>query len=452
MSFLPGYAQDVGSRDRQEDYLAEKQIGNMHVAILADGMGGYEGGDQASDIVTQGFIRFVEQQAQRYPQIPDLLVDATFSANARLAQIKKNANSNMGSTLVASLVRGNHAWWVSVGDSLLYLWRNDQLQKLNAKHSHYQDLRQKVFLGEMSSAQVASDPQRDGLTSALTGREIKYVDVSRFGIDLQQGDIFILASDGLETLSTEQIIAILQKNSTPQQIADILVRHVKLAGNPHQDNVSVLVVGANIQQGVDPRNRIVTRVKKNRFASPFILPIGGLLVGGMLGFAAAKIQSKPMEQQDTPSIPRNLPASSDLPKRCIDEVKRAGEVCQQVFAKYKRSLDFCPKIEEETKKRCESSQVQPLLGQKSPAQQPPALQPPAPQPPAPQPPAPQPPVPQPPAPQPPAPQPPAPQPQTQLVPNPEPSHPIQQTTTQQPLSPVTPQPSNRTGNYQGRFE
>jgi len=425
MSFLPGYAQDVGSRDRQEDYLAEKQIGNMHVAILADGMGGYEGGDQASDIVTQGFIRFVEQQTQRYPQIPDLLVDATFSANARLAQIKKNSNSNMGSTLVALLVCGNHAWWVSVGDSLLYLWRNGQLQKLNAKHSHYQDLRQKVFLGEMSSAQVASDPQRDGLTSALAGREIKYVDISRFGIDLQQGDIFILASDGLETLSTEQIIAILQKSSAPQQIADVLVRHVKLVGNPHQDNVSVLVVGANIQQGADLKNGMAARAKKSWFTSPSILAISGLLVGGMLGFVATRIPSKLKEQQNIPSITKNPLVSLDLSKRCIDEVKRAGEVCRQVFAEKTKSLVFCPKIEEETKKRCESSQVQPHPGQKNPdsAAHDSAT---------------------------PVPQPTAPQPQTQQVPNTEPSHPIQQTTTQQPFGPTTLQPSNRIGNHQGQ--
>lgn len=428
MSFLPGYAQDVGARDRQEDYLAEKQIGNRHVAVLADGMGGYEGGDQASDIVTQGFIRFVEQQAQRYPEIPDLLVDAAYSANAQLAQVKKNASSNMGSTLVALLVRGNHAWWVSVGDSLLYLWRNDQLQKLNAKHSHYQDLRQKVFLGEMSSAQAASDPQRDGLTSALTGREIKYVDVSRFGIDLQQGDIFILASDGLETLSTEQITAILQKNSAPQQVADVLVRHVKLIGNPNQDNVSVLVVRANVQQSADPKTRIETRVKKNWFTSPFILAIGGLLVGGMLGFAATRIPSKltdkPAEQQGA----NNSSISSDPSKRCIDEAKRALEVCRQIFAgKSKSFFDPCPEIEKETKKRCENSQIQLPPDQKNPVQQRSAPQSPTPQSPAPQSPAPQPPTPQ--------------------APSPAPSNQVQQTTTQQLPGPAAPQPSSQTGNH-----
>jgi serine/threonine protein phosphatase PrpC len=239
-----GKHQDIGARERQEDSFADKRIGNMQLAVLADGMGGYEGGDRASKTVIAGFISFVEQQARQYAQlIPDLLVDATYSANASLAQLKQNNTSNMGSTMIGLLIQGNHAWWVSVGDSSLYLWRDGRLQKINAEHNHYQDLRQKVFLGQISNEQAINDPERDGLTSALMGREMKYVDVSHYGIDVKAGDIFLLASDGLETITSEQITTVMRQAATPQQIAEVLVQQVKRVNAPQQDNVSVLAVG-----------------------------------------------------------------------------------------------------------------------------------------------------------------------------------------------------------------
>jgi serine/threonine protein kinase len=241
--------QDIGARERQEDSFADKRISNMQLAVLADGMGGYDLGGLASKSVIAGFISFVEQRAQQYVQlIPDLLVDATYSANASLAQLKQNTTSNMGSTMIGLLIQGNHAWWVSVGNSSLYLWRDGRLYKINADHSHYQDLRQKVFLGEISNEQAINDPERDGLTSALMGREMKYVDVSRFGIDLRDSDKFLLASDGLETITQEQIATVMRQAATPQQISEILAQQVKRVNNPYQDNVSILVVSVTMHE------------------------------------------------------------------------------------------------------------------------------------------------------------------------------------------------------------
>ncbi|MBU0656319.1 MAG: protein phosphatase 2C domain-containing protein [Gammaproteobacteria bacterium] len=368
MSARIGNAQHIGSRDRQEDYFLSKKIGNMDLAVLADGMGGYEGGDQASSTVTQGFISFIEQQERKYSQIPGLLVDAAFSANAQLARLKQSTESNMGSTLVSVLVRDNHAWWVSIGDSLLYLWRDGNLQKLNADHSHYQDLRQQVFLGQISTAQAANDPERDGLTSALMGRQMKHVDVSRFGIELKDGDIFLLASDGLETIyatqgeQTAQIKATLQRLFDPQQIADTLVQQVLRVKAEHQDNVSVLTIRVNLQEGAISHVQAGNTAKQSWFNNSPLMLLTGLLLGGLVSIVATQVLFKPAPTPMTTPSPSPMPppvAGDDKgePQKitCEDEQKRVKEVCESVFADKSKSLPFCRDIAEETKKRCENN-------------------------------------------------------------------------------------------------
>ena len=351
MAVIIGNAQDIGSRDRQEDCFSSTKVGEMDVSVLADGMGGYESGDQASAIVTQGFINFIEQQARKYPLMPDLLVDAAYSANAQLALAKQTTPSNMGSTLVAVLVRGNHAWWVSIGDSLLYLWRDGRLQKLNADHSHYQDLRQQVFLGQLSSAQAANDPERNGLTSALMGREMRHVDISRFGIELQSGDIFLLASDGLATLSTEQIAPLIQRASDMPQLANALVKQVIKANSPHQDNVSVMTLG--IHSSAEPNTNAQTQrpTPKSYLNNAFFMGLGGVFLGGIFSISVMQMLREPVAPPPAPAI---SPPTPHTASNCLAEQQRAKAVCEFVFAGKTASLKFCPQLETETKKRCDN--------------------------------------------------------------------------------------------------
>jgi serine/threonine protein phosphatase PrpC len=242
-----GNAQWVGERDRQEDYLAAKAFADLQLAVLADGMGGHADGDQASQLVVQGFLEFVQQQHRRYlaeDALADLLLDAAFSANGRLAQMRASdmGTGNMGATLVALAICRGQAWWLSVGDSLLYLWRDGSLQRLNSDQNYYQELRQRVFLGELSSAEAIAHPERASLSSALMGEVLRSVELSRIGLPLQPGDSLLLASDGLASLPSERWAALFKATGEPQALADDLVEAVKAQAQPGQDNVSVLLL------------------------------------------------------------------------------------------------------------------------------------------------------------------------------------------------------------------
>jgi protein phosphatase len=213
------------------------------VAVLADGMGGHAGGAVASRLVCETFIESIEKAAGGNRERLRSALDA---ANAAIAEhVAKNpALRGMGSTLVGTLFGPEGVEWVSVGDSPLYLYRNGEIALLNEDHSLAPVLDQLAAEGRLSEVEARTDPRRHLLRSAVTGEELDLVDLSRQPLALHVGDCVVLASDGIHTLDTHEIARIVSAylSSGPEAIAQALVRNVELASDPHQDNVTVLVV------------------------------------------------------------------------------------------------------------------------------------------------------------------------------------------------------------------
>lgn len=324
MQITIGNQQNDGARARQEDYLASNSDDKPYrVAVLADGMGGYDGGQDASTIAAGAFLDAIKKhwgtnQYKGVNKIPDLLIDATYYANSALARAKKGNETNMGTTLVGLLIWEDRAWWVSVGDSLLFLYRDGHLQKINAEHSHYHDLRQRVFLGEISKEDAVNHPERDGLTSALMGRALKYVDVSRFGMQLQDNDCFLLASDGL-TLSADDISELFHSDDDPQTLSDELVRKTMAKRDPHQDNVSVMVVEALEETS------LVEKSAKTFF--PVIMFLLAALLGAVVAVLVldSKVIEQKVEKEEHEHV-NNKPANNN----CYEIVENFNGLCELI--------------------------------------------------------------------------------------------------------------------------
>lgn len=238
--FELGNAGIIGKRDNQEDYFASLPMDNGLLSIVADGMGGYEGGEVASSISVKSFLSFFKENF-REDKIEELLVLSTNYANEHLESIKNEDNSlaDMGNTLIATYATKSTLYWVNVGDSILYRYRNGELVRINADHSVAGELQEEVDKGLISQEEADASPNRHALTSALTGYEIPFLEQSQ--IELEENDIFILASDGLHTLSQRQIETIVLQSINPQKIADILVESIEKKDMPNQDNTVVLV-------------------------------------------------------------------------------------------------------------------------------------------------------------------------------------------------------------------
>ena len=262
--------------------------------VLADGMGGEVGGARASRSVVRAFLgRFGEVEGPTTVRLHECLHEANRDLHDQVAVDPEL--DGMGSTVVAAVYDGRDVSWLSVGDSPMWLFADGRLTRLNADHSMAPVLDRRVERGEMSREEALSDGTRHMLRSAVTGHEVEKVDCDRHSCRLGQGDYLLVASDGLETLTEEDIAYYLESaNGNAEAAADALYSAVQAEGRLNQDNVTFLLL-AGREHTAAPAESDRTMpalvplpapaVRKRESAIPLI-PRGGiaslLAVGGLM--------------------------------------------------------------------------------------------------------------------------------------------------------------------------
>lgn len=250
-----------GARARQEDHAALWQPdtpgrdGQTYplLAVLADGMGGHVSGQIASQIACQDFIAaFRMQDGDPGPR----LARALDAANAGIARkiADEPDHNGMGCTLIGAYLDEDGLRWVSVGDSALMLFRDGQLHRLNADHSHGAILDQQAAEGIISEDAAKSDSRRRALRSALTGERIPLQEIHAQALHLQIGDTLIVASDGLLTLDGDEIADVAEEaqHNEPEPLARALEDRVVAKNLPRQDNTTIVTVRVSENDGQRP--------------------------------------------------------------------------------------------------------------------------------------------------------------------------------------------------------
>ncbi len=250
-----------GGRDYQEDALVTDFPFGMDsgVAVLADGMGGHEAGDVASKIVvTEVFseLKFLSANfAENEPSVPEYFANATRSANETIMKYVKDnpAAHGMGATLVSLVLIENRLYWMSVGDSPLYLLRDGKLQQLNEDHSLAPQIDFMVQQGLMDPEVAKMHPDRNCLTSVIMGQRIAKSDCPATPFQLKMGDVVVVSSDGLQYLGDEKIAKVLHRyrRRKSAEIAGYLLEAIDALADPDQDNVSFSVIKLNHMKPVE---------------------------------------------------------------------------------------------------------------------------------------------------------------------------------------------------------
>jgi PPM family protein phosphatase len=210
-----------GDRRRQEDAFAVKLVGDGAVlALVTDGLGGLPAGHIASREALTEFVRVFREQLEAKAGTPDeWLQQSLTAADRHLHEMQEQAPvlRGMSTTLVAVYCRADEAWAVSVGDSYLMLLRNDTLYVLNELHR-----------------------AGNGVTSCL-GMQLSQVHaLSPF--PMAAGDRFLIASDGITTLSEATIKQCLASAPDARQAVGQLLSSVEQARRAQQDNTTVVVL------------------------------------------------------------------------------------------------------------------------------------------------------------------------------------------------------------------
>ena len=251
--------------------------------VLADGMGGEVGGARASRSVVRTFLgRFGEIEGPTDARLNECLDEANRGLHDQVAFDPDL--DGMGSTVVAAVYDGRNVSWLSVGDSPMWLFAEGRLTRLNADHSMAPVLDGMVERGEMSRQEALTDGTRHMLRSAVTGLEVDYVDCDRHPCRLGQGDYLLVASDGIETLTEEDIEHCLDTtDGNAEAAADALYSAVQAADRPNQDNVTFLLL-AGREHGAHPAGSERTMpalvppsapVTRTRAPSTPLIPRGG---------------------------------------------------------------------------------------------------------------------------------------------------------------------------------
>jgi len=245
-----GWSLDKGvTRENNEDSLAAVTLNHasettsqtIGVYAVADGMGGHEGGEVASQLAVRTAVRQlmwnVTEADQDMPEpYQQWLESAVDLANRVVREKAHEDNKNMGTTLVMAVVVGNDVHIANVGDSRAYLISPTRLRQI----THDQSLVQKlVDKGEITPEQAANNPNRNVLTQAIGSQENVTVDL--FNETLENDESLLLCSDGLwDTLGDEEIIDIVRKAATPHAACQALVDACNVKGA--QDNIAAVLV------------------------------------------------------------------------------------------------------------------------------------------------------------------------------------------------------------------
>lgn len=237
-----------GDREYQEDAFLttyiEPQGGDSKssgLVIMADGMGGHAAGNIASNLVVSAFNKMFTG-GFGHAETPELLRRSLLKANEALHDSIREtpALSGMGCTMVSVAFSESRVWWVSVGDSHLYLLRDGELIKKNEDHSYG------GYLDRMRAQGLDLEDEpgfsRNMLMSAMMGDDIAEIDCPEEPFTVQAGDRLVIASDGLDTVSGSALAQLATRSETPKACVDALLKAVAEAHRPRQDNTTVIVV------------------------------------------------------------------------------------------------------------------------------------------------------------------------------------------------------------------
>ncbi len=236
---------DIGcQRENNEDSFAYWESENDAVfdvkgrlAVVADGMGGYEGGQEASHLAVETVLEVYGNSTDASPD--GLLVEALRTAHERIRE-RATANPSlygMGTTCTAAAIVAGRLYFAHVGDSRLYLLRSGNVQQLTRDHSYVGRL---VESGLISRSEAEIHPQRHILTAALGTVGELVADSSETPLVLDKGDILLLCTDGLWGQVKDEELSRIPAGQSMSEVCRDLIRLARQRGGP--DNITLQVL------------------------------------------------------------------------------------------------------------------------------------------------------------------------------------------------------------------
>lgn len=208
--------------------------------IIADGMGGHNAGEVASQLAVKEATNHLIQgfkNRQSNDEILGIIKNTIEVTNLKVYEksISSEETNGMGTTLIISVVADKKIFIGHIGDSRVYVFRDDKLIKLTTDHSYTEEL---IKNGSITREEAEHHPKKNLITRALGCADTVLIDL--YSYEVKEKDVFLMCTDGLTNmLSENEIIDILKENEDLTNICEILVYEANKKGG--EDNTTVIV-------------------------------------------------------------------------------------------------------------------------------------------------------------------------------------------------------------------
>jgi serine/threonine protein phosphatase PrpC len=299
MRVIPGNAQHIGDRERQEDafgFSSLYELGDRAferhggvMMVLCDGMGGLANGAAASRAAVEAALHGYRGK-QPSEDIPSALNRALREAHQAVCAICEEGGT-AGSTIVMAVVWRDELYWASLGDSRLYLCReNAPAVQLTEDHNVASLLEQRVARGENPAEEAATAMNRDALTAYLGAPYPPQPHMGQDGLPLRSGDRIIACSDGVYRGLSPEAMAAVARHGDPMMAAEHMIRSVVKQRLPHQDNLTVVLLEVSShRRPIDIFEAVSPTARGALYGAAGGFGAAAALVGVLIGFGVLRI-------------------------------------------------------------------------------------------------------------------------------------------------------------------
>lgn len=225
-------------RKNNEDNYYSQSTNEFSLFIICDGMGGHNAGEVASmlacDLISRNILENIHKTDP--DDLFDLIAESVRLAHNKIVKksLEDKSRSNMGTTMVLSLIVEDILYYANVGDSRIYIYNENGLEQITRDHSFVQEL---LDSGAITEEEAAFYP-RNQITSALGAVENYKIDIKKQ--KLKYGDLILMASDGLtDLIDDEDIEDVLSNGYNVRESCDILKYMANSTGG--KDNITITI-------------------------------------------------------------------------------------------------------------------------------------------------------------------------------------------------------------------
>ena len=251
MHYRSGAVSLLGSREEQQDSFFCRAGKDAAFAVVCDGMGGSRGGGLASQRAVGRLLELYQKRTGEEP-VPDFLLHAMDVVDESVVALQRETDGcrGAGTTLVAAVLDGSRLFWLSVGDSRLYILRKNEIVRVTRDHNLALRLAQMPESRRMAEREAFASYRQDALVSFVGMGGIELYDLNETAFRVEAGDRILLTTDGLTKLLTDREIGEIARQGEPEAALQRLTAAATEKAAGVQDNTTCILIQAEDEGGM----------------------------------------------------------------------------------------------------------------------------------------------------------------------------------------------------------